>query len=218
MSTDTAGTMVPMPRPRRANKAPIATTRRANDKKQAIIAAAATLFEDRGYHNTGMEDIAEAVGLRKSTLYYYVRSKDEILVWVHNDVMNQVLPRLERYVTEAFEPDIALKHVIVDILHIMDRQPGYLRVFFEHHRELPNDLRIEATRSRDRYQWLVESLIQQGIRQEMFRPVPVRLVTLTLFGMTNWSYQWYRSGGELGPDEVAEHILDVFLRGIESRD
>lgn len=213
-----AGTIVPMPETPVTTGGSRAVTRRADDKKKAIIAAAAALFDRRGFHNTGMGDIAEAVGLRKATLYYYVRSKDEILVWIHNDVMSHVLDHLEHDVADSVDPETALRHVIADILHIMDTKPGYLRAFFEHHREIPLEIRMEATRSRDRYQWLVESLIQQGIREGTFRKVPVRLVTLSLFGMTNWSYQWYRPGGDLGPDEIADQILDVFLRGIEPRD
>lgn len=194
------------------------TTSNATTRQAEIVAAAAQLFEKKGYHDTGMDDIAEAVGLRKPTLYHYVKSKAEILVWIHNDVMARVLKKLETNVAEAVEPREGLRQVVVDILEIMDTRPGYLRVFFEHHREIPEPLRTEATRSRDRYQWLVESLIQEGIRQGAFRKVPVRLATLTLFGITNWSYQWYHPGGELDYRKIADELLNIFLKGIEPRD
>jgi TetR/AcrR family transcriptional regulator, cholesterol catabolism regulator len=188
----------------------------AGDRRTQIVRTAALLFEEKGYHATGMDDIAEAVGLRKPTLYHYVRSKAEILTWIHNDTMVEVLNNLEKNVEDDIEPREGLRQVIADILEIMDTKPGYLRAFFEHHREIPEPLRTEAIRSRDRYQWLVESLIQRGIRRGIFRPVRVRLATLMLFGITNWSYQWYRPGGELTYREVADELLTMYLTGIET--
>lgn len=193
------------------------TSTNATGRQAAIVAAAAQLFEQKGYHDTGMDDIAEAVGLRKPTLYHYVRSKAEIIVWIHDDVMGRLLEKLETNVAEGIEPREGLRQVVADILEIMDTKPGYLRVFFEHHREIPEPLRTKATRSRDRYQWLVESLIQDGIRRGTFRKVPVRVATLALFGITNWSYQWYHPGGDLSYLEIADELLDVFLKGVEPR-
>lgn len=193
-------------------------TAEATQRRSEIIRAAAQLFDQKGYYSTGMDDIAQAVGLRKPTLYYYVKNKGEILVWIHNDVMSGVLDKLERYVEEDIEPREGLRRVVADILEIMDTRPGYLRVFFEHHREIPDALRTETIRSRDRYQWLVESLIQRGIREGAFRKVPVRTATLALFGITNWSYQWYTPGGPLNYLEVADQLLDVYLKGLEPRD
>lgn len=187
----------------------------ADRRRDEIVEAAAMLFEKRGYHDTGMDDIAEAVGLRKPTLYHYVRSKAEIVVWIHNAVMARVLDNLERNVAEGIEPREGLRRVVTDILEIMDTQPGYLRVFFEHHREIPEPLRAEATRSRDRYQSLVEGLIEKGIEQGTFRPVPVRVATLALFGITNWSYQWYRPGGKSSYHEVADDLLNIFVEGVQ---
>ncbi|ASR37391.1 hypothetical protein BAY61_22990 [Prauserella marina] len=192
------------------------TTAEATRRTAAIVSAAARLFDEKGYHDTGMDDIAEAVGLRKPTLYHYVRSKAEILVWIHNDLMSSVLGKLEEHVASDSDPREGLRHVIADILEIMDTSPGYLRVFFEHHRDIPEPQRTDIIRSRDRYLWLVESLITAGIRQGLFRNVPVRTATLAFFGMTNWSYQWYRPGGELGYLEVADQLLDLYLHGVES--
>lgn len=187
----------------------------ADERRRQIVRAAAQLFERKGYHNTGMDDIAEAVGLRKPTLYHYVKSKAEIVVWIHNDVMQPLMQRLEANVANGVDPRDGLRQVVVDILEIMETKPGHLRVYFENHRELPTDLQSEAVRQRDRYEGLVGSLIEEGIRRGIFRKTRVRLTTLALFGITNWSYQWYRAGGELGHSAVADQLLDIFLHGIE---
>lgn len=187
----------------------------AEERRAQIVRAAAQLFERKGYHNTGMDDIAEAVGLRKPTLYHYVKSKAEIVVWIHNDVMYPLLQRLETNVAKGIDPREGLRQTVTDILEIMETKPGHLRVYFENHRELPDALQSEAVHQRDRYEGLVESLIEDGIKRGIFRKTRVRLTALALFGITNWSYQWYRAGGALDHTAVADQLLDIFLHGVE---
>ncbi|MGW4589323.1 TetR/AcrR family transcriptional regulator [Amycolatopsis thermoflava] len=194
------------------------TSQNADDRRAHIVRAAARLFEQKGYHNTNVGDIAEAVGLRKATLYHYVKSKAQILVWIHDDTTGPLLERLEKDIANGIEPREGLRHVVADILELMETKPGYLRVYFEHHREIPEDLQAESKRKRDRYQHLVETLIEDGVQRGLFRKdLNVRLTVLTLFGMTNWSYQWYTPGGEYGYHRLADELLKTFLLGVEPR-
>ncbi|GAA1205147.1 TetR/AcrR family transcriptional regulator [Pseudonocardia alaniniphila] len=164
-----------------------------------------------------MDDIADAVTLRKPTLYHYVKGKGEILYLIHEEMMDSVLDRLEGYVKDGLDPREGLRNVVIDILEVVDKRPGYLQVFFENHRELPEPLRHKVVDRRNRYLHLVESLVQDGIERGLFRPVNVRLKTMALFGMTNWSYQWYRPGGLFSYREIAEEIVDTFLNGVTVR-
>ncbi|PRX50452.1 TetR family transcriptional regulator [Prauserella shujinwangii] len=194
------------------------TSQNVDERRAQIVRTAAQLFERKGYHNTNVGDIAEAVGLRKPTLYHYVRSKAQILVWIHDDTTGPLLERLEKDVANGIEPREGLRHVVADILELMETKPGYLRVYFEHHREIPEELQAEARKKRDRYLRLVEMLIEDGVDKGMFRPdLDVRLTALSLFGMTNWSYQWYIPGGKLSYHRVADELLGIFFRGVEPR-
>ena len=65
-------------------------TKNADERRKEIIRKAATLFNITGYFNTSMDDIAEAVGLRKPTLYYYVSSKEEILYLIHEELIDHL--------------------------------------------------------------------------------------------------------------------------------
>jgi AcrR family transcriptional regulator len=185
-------------------------------RKAQLIQAAAVLFDRQGYYTTGVDDIARAVGLSKPTLYHYVRTKGEIVAWIHDEIMQILLKRLEERVESGMSPIEILRLNVFDIIDVMDTKPGHLRVFFEHHREIPEDLRREAKVKRDRYQALIELTIADGIEKGMFRATDVRLATLALFGITNWSYQWYRPAGPAKSQEVAEHLFDVFLGGIRA--
>lgn len=183
-------------------------------RRQEIVRAAALLFEEKGYHATSVTDIAEAVGLSKPTLYHYVKSKGEIVSWIHDEIIDLLLARLEERVAQDMAPDEILRLNIVDIIESMDTRPGHLKVYFEHHKELPEDLRREAKVKRDRFQALIEETIARGIRGGLFRELDIRMTTLALFGITNWSYQWYRPEGAKRSQEVAQHLFDVFIKGV----
>jgi TetR/AcrR family transcriptional regulator, cholesterol catabolism regulator len=183
-------------------------------RRAQLIEAAALLFERQGYYTTGVEDIARAVGLSKPTLYHYAKSKGEIVAWIHDEIMDLLLARLEDRVASGMDPVEILRLNVVDIIDVMDTKPGRLKVFFEHHREIPEPLRRAAKVKRDRYQALIELTIADGIERGLFRQTDVRLTTLALFGITNWSYQWYKPSGQKRSNQVAEQLFNVFLGGV----
>lgn len=182
---------------------------------RGIVDRAAVLFDERGYHRVSMEDIAAAVGIRKPTLYHYVRSKDQILALIHHEFMSLVISRAEARQPLAMLPAQRLLEFMADILELMHTHRGHVRVFFEHHRELPPAEQEAVREVRDRYERMVEDVIREGIARGDFRPTPSRLTTLALFGMCNWAYQWYRREGELRTREIAYTFWDVLMRGLE---
>lgn len=186
-------------------------------KRTEIARTAALLFEENGYHATSVADIAEAVGLSKPTLYHYVKSKGEIVSWIHDEVMDLLLARLEERVAGEMRPEEIIRLNILDIIEAMDTRPGHLKVYFEHHKELPAALRREAKVKRDRFQALIEETIDRGIQTGVFRQLDIRMTTLALFGITNWSYQWYRPEGAQRSNEVAQHLFDLFMNGVTKR-
>jgi AcrR family transcriptional regulator len=188
----------------------------ASPKLREIVDGAAGLFDREGYHRVSMEDIASAVGLRKPSLYHYVRSKDQILALIHHEFMELVIQRQESREGVGMSASQRLLEVIADILELMETHRGHVRVFFEHYRELPDEEQRLVRQERDRYEASVERVIEGGIRAAEFRPVDVRLTTLALFGMCNWAYQWYRQGGRLRTREIGYQFWELFLRGIET--
>lgn len=183
-------------------------------RRAEIVAAASELFERVGYYNTSMDDIATAVGIKKPSLYHHVKSKGQIVAWIHNSLADDLLARLRQRVNDGESPSTTIYWVISDILHALHEKPGHLRVYFEHHREIPEEYRAEAHHKRDNYSHLVNEVIASGVRRGTFRTDNVSLTTLALFGMCNWAYQWYRPDGRMSVDQVAAHFWRQFLNGI----
>src|ERR1700742_4790721 len=112
---------------------------RGERRRRAVLRHAAELFDARGYHRTHMSEIATAAGVRKTTLYHYFRSKDEILYWIHDEFIELLIARQEDHARTRLTPADQLLGVITDILQLMQTHRGYVRVFFEHWRDLPPD-------------------------------------------------------------------------------
>ncbi len=190
------------------------STARSEAQRQRILREAASLFEVTGYHNTSMEDIASRMGLRKPTLYHYFKSKEEILFGIHDAFIDRLIDRQKARQAIAMDGRQQLLEIIMDMLQVIDEQRGEVRAFFEFFRELSPDRRDSIARKRDEYEGFVEGVIRLGVETGEFRNVDPRLAALTLFGMVNWSYQWFQPGGRLGPRELSYVMWDMFVKGI----
>ncbi len=103
-----------------------------------------------------------------------------------------------------------------DILSLMVTHRGYVRVFFEHHRELPPEAKRYVTAQRDAYESLVQSAISAGQARGIFTDdTDTKLITLALFGMCNWAYQWFDRHGRYTADEIAETYWRLVRNGIQ---
>ena len=189
-------------------------SKRVTARRAEIANVAAALFDETGYHTTSMESIAEAVGVRKPTLYHYFQSKDEILFAIHDAFIELLIQRHERRQAADMPPMHMLREIMGDILELMHTHRGHVRVFFEHHRELTGEPYAVIAEKRERYQTMVRSVIVQGVEDGSLRELDPDLATLALAGMCNWAYQWYRPEGRLGSREIAYVFSDYLLNGL----
>lgn len=194
---------------------PITTkpTRRsgADERRRHIVGVAAELFDGRGYHATTVEDIAEAAGLKKATIYHYFAGKDRILAEIHESFIERLIAQHEARADLPIPPDLQLLEVITDMLEVTATRRGQVRAFFEHFRELPLEEQNHARTRRDHYEQIVRGLIIEAIAAGRMRDVDPRLATLALFGMCNWAYQWLDGSGRRTAREIAYVFWDIFL-------
>jgi AcrR family transcriptional regulator len=189
---------------------------RGERRRSAVLRHAAELFDARGYHRTQMSEIAAAAGIRKTTLYHYFRSKDEILYWIHDEFIELLIARQEDNARTGLAPADQLLEVITDILQLMATHRGYVRVFFEHWRDLPLNSRTLIKARRDHYERLILEILRNGIADGSFRDLDPRLAAMAIFGSCNWAYQWYDRDGLLEVHDIARAFCDQFLHGIAS--
>lgn len=198
----------------------MAHRRGLESRRDRLIEIAASLFEANGYHQTSMENLAEAADLAKPSLYYYFNSKEEILFGIHLKFILPLIEAHERRLAAGASPEELLRGALEDQMGMGAASPGMVKVFFEHRRELQGEHRSNVRANRVRYRQLIEDAIRAGIESGAFREIDPRATAFAFFGMINWAYKSLSSSRSLGPHEMAHFVFDLLLRGIaaEERD
>lgn len=186
----------------------------ADGRRKQIVASAAQIFEHQGYASATMESIARQVGLAKPTLYHYFASKDDIFFAIHEEFIDLLIDGLAERAARGLSVTKQLREVIEDVFGLMQSHRGHVRVFFEHYRELPSEHQDIIRTKRDSYEASVRAIIDQGIADGSLREVNSRLVSLAMFGMSNWAYQWYRPDGPMDIHALADVFWEFLAGGI----
>jgi AcrR family transcriptional regulator len=191
-----------------------ASTERGEARRRQLVATAAALFNEVGYHRASVEDVAEACGIRKPTLYHYFKSKEEILYWIHDEFIDLLIARQQARESLDLSAKQGLLEIMADILDLVRTHNSHVRVFFEHYRELDEEHKAAIREKRDLYEASVHRVIQSGVDSGEFRDVDVKTVTLAVAGMCNWAYQWYEPTGPMTGREVAYVFWEMLVRGV----
>lgn len=189
---------------------------KADARRIEICDAAARLFTERGVDRVNMEEIADAVGLAKPSLYHYFRSKELILFNIQDEVMSALLHQLQERVADDTSSREKLLGVFADMFASMDTYPGRVKIFFENYRVLDDEHRRKVRDAQRQYEALVQGIIRDGIADGTFRDVDPQLASLAVFGVNNWAYHWYSQKGSHSSTELAQQFFDFLVNGIGS--
>jgi AcrR family transcriptional regulator len=188
-------------------------------RRAMIVRRAAEIFHLRGYNNTSLEEIAVAVGVKREALYYYFRSKSDILYDIIKPESDYLASGIARIMAlEEIGPREKLTLAIEN--HMSRFNPNYLEMAVAL-RELDSrddDPRLATVHKvwRD-YQDTWVSLIDDGIKKGVFSPaLDARLTAFAILGMCNSPSTWFRTTGERSLRDIAEIFIHVTLNGITS--
>jgi AcrR family transcriptional regulator len=187
----------------------------ARGRREEIFEAAARMFNQKGYAATSIQDVADAVGILKGSLYYYIDSKEDLLFQIIEDVHQVSINRLEQLRSLEGSALVRLRAVIEG--HVLNNARNVVKtgVFFSDFRSLSEERRARIVAERDLYDAFVRELIRQGQEEGViYADVDPKLTAMAVLGMMNWLYQWYRPDGERSPEEIAREMANLVLAGI----
>jgi AcrR family transcriptional regulator len=187
-------------------------------RRNEIIDLAATLFARNSYAATGVAEISEAANLGKGGLYYYIGSKETLLVEIHERVMQPLLETTRAIAEADTTPLVRLRLVSESLLTVVTEHRDHVWVFLHEHRALTGAL-LERFRARRReYEDVVAGFFADGEAQATFRLDDLRLTTLGFLGLHNSAYQWIRPDGRLTPQRISQVYCRAFFGGIGVED
>lgn len=186
------------------------------DKQDAILSAAAQLFGEQGFERVSMATVATECGYSKALLYHYYGSKESLL----DDIVMRHLERLIAAVSSASAsasaPSERLLAMVTAVLISYQQDADQHRV----------QQRCQVSMSvakQDTMKALERTLVQQfadvllqAVPNLQHRPETVQPVTLSLFGMLNWTYTWFKDGGAVDRESYAKIVTTLMLHGAKA--
>ena len=187
-------------------------------RRAELVAAAARLFSERGYHGTSMRDLGEALGLQRGSLYAHIVSKEDLLFDVVDEGAERFLARGRAAAGAPTPATDRLRTFLTGHIETAIEHLDAATVFLNEWRYLSDGKRADIEAKRDRYEEMLRSIIEDGIASGEFRAdADVRFTVLLVLSAGNWVYEWYRPRGELGPRDIADRFSDLIVRGLEGK-
>ncbi len=180
-------------------------------RRHAIVKAAAHLYARRGFQGASISDLAKACGTSKALIYHYFPSKDDILY----EVMAAHLDALVDAAADAVQaggPREQLRALTLAFMRLYVGAQDSHKVLLNELDNLPAERRAEVVAKQRRIISVVESLVREIRPETNSMTLPL---TMLFFGMINWTHTWFRTGGKLDPEELAELAVDLMMNGLE---
>ncbi len=183
-----------------------------DDKRRAILDRSAELFSEYGYDRASMNRIAEACGVSKANLYHYYKDKDELLfdvIRVHLEDLNQVVEAADQ---PDLPPQARLREVIGALLEAYRDADAQHSVQISSMRFLSEEQQT-ALKNMERDLVRVFSSAVLGIAPQLKDTIMLKPVTMSLFGMVNWHYLWFRNNGPFSRADYADLVTKLIVDG-----
>lgn len=187
---------------------------RPKTTKDALSAAALSLFAQRGYGAVSMRDIAEAVGVRQGAIYNHFASKQDLLATLMTTHMEAVLAAADDAIPVSGAPaDQLAAFARFHVSYHIDFPDDVFIAYMEMRNLEPDNLRdIKALRAR--YEDRLKSILAAGTRAGTFAVADVAVQTRALLAMLTGVTQWYRDGGRLTRDAVVDAYVQAALQSV----
>jgi AcrR family transcriptional regulator len=184
-------------------------------RRAEVLRVAAELFSEQGYEATSTTDIAERLGIKGGSVYYYIDSKEALLFELVEDIYGLLLQSLDEVLASDADPVTKLQRLID--LHVAGmashRHRGAL--ILNETRSLSPEHQAIAAAHGATYEDGLASVIADGQRAgQIDLEIDPKLVTKALLGAGNWVNRWYREDGAWSPEDVSSAFARLFLRGL----
>ncbi len=185
-----------------------------HDKKlDSLLASAARVFAARGYHETSMRDLATETGTSLSGLYYYVKSKEELLFLIQDRNFAAVVVDLEESLEGVTDPVRQLERFIENHLEYFASHMAEMKVLSHEALALTGEFLVRVNARKQAYTLVLMDILSR--LEETNGPAHAnrRVAAYALFGMMNWIYNWYDPLGDLDVRLLSQNMTRLFLGG-----
>jgi AcrR family transcriptional regulator len=186
---------------------------RFDQKLSALLAQATDVFFDKGYEGASMRDLSRATGMSLAGLYYYFQSKERLLYLIQKHTFETILAQLQQRLAVVSDAEQRVRALIANHLEYFLANQKAMTVLAHEDEVLKGQFGDEIHDIKRKYYRTCRELVEE-LKLERRLGINTRIAVLSLFGMMNWIYTWYRPQADLDAATLAREMGDIFLRGV----
>jgi AcrR family transcriptional regulator len=189
---------------------------RPRRRDEEVLQAATKVFHERGYADATVQDVADELGILKGSLYYYIKTKEDLLFWLVEEAHASVGTILrDAAARDTLPPLDRLALYIRGLVEFnVDNLPRVSIYYHDFGRLSGPRLREVYRRRKDHEVWVVDMIRLAQERGEVDSELDPEVLANCLFGTQIWLYRWYRPASGVSRDAVVEHVTRYALAGI----
>lgn len=183
--------------------------------KQRIIDTALNLFEKYGYHGVTVDRIVTECNTSKGGFYHNFKSKDELLYYIHDMFITYVLNKAQEAYAKYQTPTERLCAIIQSFVKVFDLYKPHITVFYQESTYLKQEYSQKINEKREQFKQIIFQVVRDGVEAGEFRPeLPVEIAGMSIIGMVNWTYKWFKPNGPMTIEEIAKIFTDLILHAL----
>jgi len=161
------------------------------NRREQILEIATHLFQ-KGFRATSLDHVAAEMGVTRPALYYYFRSKEELLAAIYDRAVGVLIDRAAALFAQGLAPDALLRRLIEVHVRTMLQERPIVRVYFQEKDSL-GDVASRSVKAKEvAFTKMMASTIEAGQAKGLFRPGNPELIVNAILGMLIWVHEWYR--------------------------
>jgi AcrR family transcriptional regulator len=186
------------------------------DREDKILEAAVDIFNSKGYAATSVDDVADAVGILKGSLYYYIKSKEDLLLRIVEEVHQEAESLLDEVASDEDAPPLErISRYVRAQIEYTARNIKRVRVYYHDFGNLGPDNLAAFRLRRKGYENAVAALIVEAKKKgEIPADVDAQIGAKTVFAVVTWMYTWFRPGGSVSGKRLGDFCADFVVSGL----
>ncbi|MDF1721290.1 MAG: TetR/AcrR family transcriptional regulator [Minwuia sp.] len=187
-------------------------------KRERILEEARQLFFEQGYQGTTLDQVARRLDVTKPFIYSHFDNKAALLGDIAEQGTRQSLKAVADAHDRSGDPAERLSSAIREFSHVVMNHQANIAVYFREDKYVPPVASKRIDEMRSEFDEKLSALIEEGVAKGMFQTGDVRLATLAIGGMISWMFTWYRTGGRLSDDHIADQMTELAMRMLGAED
>jgi TetR/AcrR family transcriptional regulator, cholesterol catabolism regulator len=183
-------------------------------RKEVIKSAAARLFRKRGFQATSMRDIAEAVGIKASSIYNHIVSKQAILGELLLDIAHLFATEMQEIQTAALSPQQQLERLIALHVRLTVQHTDAIALIAAEWVHLEEPLKTEYLALREGYENGFKQIIEAGKTEGVFKNLDTEIILFATLSSLRWLYSWYSRNKNYNAVELERQMTDILIGGV----